>query len=277
MSENGDPIELEMGTLSIEARAKRETMQTLPRFLTMAALALALIGAARAPVEDARPAASGSRADARRLRTGRFVYRDRNRGQDAGRSRIEILHVAGSEHYRFSTQITGEFGQCWESVATRFFEPVSAKLSFGQSPCDVPTFDIAYRGGKVSGFAVSRGAGSSPTRRSVDAAVPDDIVDQRIDWAYVLAADFENEKSFEFRVYDPGTGVSLAAARVEGMEKVQVPAGTFEAYRIVYRIEKPRGVETYQVLATNGADRMMVREEFSNGFTTDLMEIAGSN
>jgi len=252
-------------------------MQRLPRLLTLAALALALIGAALASVEEARPAASGSRADARRLRTGSFVYRKMSRGQDAGRARIEIQQVAGSEHYRFSTEITGEFGQCWESVATRFFEPVSAKLSFGQGPCDVPTFDIAYSGGKVSGFAVSRSAGSPPVRRSVDAAVPDDIVDQRIDWAYVLAADFENEKSFHFRVYDPGTGVSLAAARVEGVEKIQVPAGTFEACRIVYRIEKTRGVETYQVLATKGANRMMVREEFSNGFATDLLEIVGPN
>ena len=252
-------------------------MQRLPRLLTLAALALALIGAALASVEETRPAAAGSRADARRLRTGSFVYREMNRGQDAGRARIEIQQVAGSEHYRFSTEITGEFGQCWESVAARFFEPVSAKLSFGQSPCDVPTFDIAYSGGKVSGFAVSRSAGSPPVRRSLDAAVPDDIVDQRIDWAYVLAADFENEKRFQFRVYDPGTGVSLAAARVEGVEKIQVPAGTFEACRIVYRIEKTRGVETYQVLATKGANRMMVREEFSNGFATDLLEIVGPN
>src|SRR5215510_2594720 len=156
-------------------------MQRSPKLLSLAVLALALIGAARMSVEEARPAAASSRADARRLRTGTFVYRETNRGKDAGRARIEIQRVAGAEQYRFSTAITGEFGQCWESVAARFFEPVSAKLSFGQSPCDVPTFEIAYSGGKVSGFAVSRSAGSPPTRRSVDAAVPDDIVDQRID------------------------------------------------------------------------------------------------
>jgi hypothetical protein len=252
-------------------------MRRFPKLLALAVFAPTFIGAARVSVEEAQAAASHSKADAQRLRTGSFIYRETNRGRDAGRARIVIRRVAGSETYRFSAEITGEFGQCWESVATRFFEPSSAKLSFGQSPCDVPTFDIAYRGGKVSGFAVSRGADSPPTRRSVDAAVPDDIVDQRIDWAYVLAADFENEKSFQFRVYDPGTGVSLAAARVEGVEKVQVPAGTFEAYRIVYRIEKTRGVETYQVLATKGPDRMMVREEFSNGFATDLLEIVGPN
>src|SRR5262249_2893814 len=147
-----------------------------------------------------------------------------NRGQDAGRARIVIQRIAGSETYRFSNEITGEFGQCWESVATRLFEAVSAKLSFGQSPCDVPTFDIAYRGGKVSGFAVSRNNGSSPARRTVDATVPSDIVDQRIDWAYVLAADFEHEKKFEFRVYDPGAGISRAVAQVEGIERIQVPA-----------------------------------------------------
>lgn len=252
-------------------------MQKLPKPLKLAVIALALVGAVRASVEEARPVGSGSRADARRLRTGSFVYRDWNRGKETGRARLGIQRVAGSETYRFSAEITGEFGQCWESVATRLFEPVSAKLSFGQSPCETPTFDIAYREGRVSGFVVSRNTGSPPTRRPVDAAVPNDIVDQRIDWAYVLAADLEKEKNFEFRVYDPGTGISRAAARVEGPERIQVPAGSFDAYRIVYRIAKTRGIETYQVLATKGANRMMVREKFSNGVVTDLVEAIGSN
>jgi hypothetical protein len=237
--------------------------------LTLAALALALIGAALASVEEARPAASGSRADARRLRTGSFVYREMNRGQDAGRARIEIQQGAGSEHYRFSTEITGEFGQCWNRWP-HAFSSRSPRLSFGQSPCDVPTFDIAYSGGRSAATPSHAAPASQPVRRSVDAAVPDDIVDQRIDWAYVLAADFENEKELPVPRLRPETGVSLAAARVEGSKKIQVPAGTFEACRIVYRIEKTRGIETYQVLATKGANRMMVREEFSNGFATDL-------
>ncbi|HEY6928788.1 MAG TPA: hypothetical protein VJA66_03840 [Thermoanaerobaculia bacterium] len=251
-------------------------MRSLSKLLSLAAFAPALIGAVCASINEERPIPSG-KADARRLRTGSFRYRDIHRGQEAGRARITIQRITGSENFRFSTEITGEFGQCWESVATRLFEPVSAKLSFGQSPCDVPTFDIGYRAGRVSGFAVSRKDGSTPARRVVDDAVPGDIVDQRIDWAYVLASDFENEKNFEFRVYDPGTGISRAFARVEGTERIQVPAGSFDAYRIVYRIEKSGGAETYQVLATKGADRMMVREEFSNGVTTDLVDVAGSN
>jgi hypothetical protein len=254
--------------------AKQKLMKLLAGLSIVALLVVAFIGAAWSAVEEAPSSAPGPKSDARRLRTGRFTYRELNRGKDVGRGRIEIRKIPDSEKFSFSAEITGEFGQCWESLATSAFEPISAKLSFGQSPCNVSAFEIAYNSGRVTGFSVPRDAGPARTRRSLDASVPAGVVDQRIDWATVLAADFENEKNFEFRVYDPGTGVSRVAAQVEGIERVQVPAGSFEVCRITYRMAKASGVETYVVFATRGVDRMMVREDFSNGFASELIEVA---
>jgi hypothetical protein len=56
------------------------------------------------------------------------------------------------------------------------------------------------------------------------------------------------------------------------LERVHVPTGTFDAYRITYRIEKSTGAEEYQVLVTRDRPRTMVREEFPNGIVTDLTE-----
>jgi hypothetical protein len=51
-----------------------------------------------------------------------------------------------------------------------------------------------------------------------------------------------------------------------------VPAGTFETIRAVYRIEKLKETETYEVLASKETPRFMVREDFSNGMSTELVK-----
>ena len=42
-------------------------------------------------------------------------------------------------------------------------------------------------------------------------------------------------------------------------------SGTFEAVRIIYRIEKTRGPEVYQILTNRDGPRMVLKEEFPNG------------
>jgi hypothetical protein len=44
--------------------------------------------------------------------------------------------------------------------------------------------------------------------------------------------------------------VSKVAGEVRKAEQIRVPAGTFETFRAVYRIEKSKGAETYEVLAS---------------------------
>ncbi|HWZ60951.1 MAG TPA: hypothetical protein VNW46_18345 [Gemmatimonadaceae bacterium] len=197
--------------------------------------------------------------DARRLRTGQFTYQDLDHGKPVGASHLRI-RTRSDGRYEFSASITGNIQEQWLSIATPAFEPISATLTIGPNP---PVFAITYHAGRVTGVARTR---------AVDALVPPGIIDQRIDWAAVAASDLDTDRTFAFAVYDPALGVSRATVHVGALERVQVPAGTFDAYRVTYRIEKSTGAEAYQVLVTRDQPRMMVREEFANGIVTDLTE-----
>jgi hypothetical protein len=108
----------------------------------------------------------------------------------------------------------------------------------------------------------------------VDDKVPLEVVDQRVDWAAVTASDLKPGRKFEFEVYDPNIGVSRVTVRVAGAVSIKVPAGQFEVYRATYQIGKRTGVEQYQVLVTVRTPRMLVREVFPDGTTTDLVSAA---
>lgn len=209
--------------------------------------------------------------DARRLRTGRFLYRTLVAGREAGSSNISV-RAGDSGTFVFSNQVSGEFSQRWEAMAAADFAPVSAKLTFGEGESARPAFELAYRGGRVQGFASERGSGGTGKRLEIDAEVLPDTVDQRIDWAAAMSEELLPGHAFEFHVFDPYTGMSHVRGRVEGLETVRVPAGTFPAVRVVYRIEKAGGTETYQVLANAEGPRTMLKEEFPNGAVTELVE-----
>jgi hypothetical protein len=88
----------------------------------------------------------------------------------------------------------------------------------------------------------------------------------------MLASRLEVGQKLDFTVYDPATGVSKVAGEVSKAEQIRVPAGTFETIRAVYRIEKSKGTETYEVLASKETPRFMVREYFSTGMSTELVK-----
>jgi hypothetical protein len=216
-----------------------------------------------------------SNADARRLRVGRFTYRDRQDGKDVGGDEIVIQFLSNS-NYAFSAKITGAFRQCWESVAASDMSAISASLSMGEEACVTPRFELRYGSGRATGFSVSNNADAAPVRRSVDEAVPAGTIDQRIDWAYVMATDLRAGQTFRFAVYDPVTGVSQVAARVGPVERVEVPAGAFDVYRISYEVSKSRGVEAYVLFASAEIPRVMVREDFSNHLVSELVSMQAS-
>jgi hypothetical protein len=199
-------------------------------------------------------------ADANLLQTGRFQYRTTIDGKDAGASEIAIRRSEGS-NFVFTNHVTGAFVQQWEAVAGVGFEPISAKLTFGDGRTG---FELKYQNGRVTGF-------KGP--KAVDAEIPPDTVDQRIDWAAAMARDLAAGTGFTFHVFDPGTGISPVTGKISGPESVHVPAGTFEAMRIVYRIEKSGRPEVYQVLTKRSGPRMLLKEEFPNGAVTELLEI----
>ena len=65
--------------------------------------------------------------------------------------------------------------------------------------------------------------------------------------------------------------------RVVGPETVNVPAGTFPAIRIAYRIEKPEHNETYQVLTNAQGARILLKGEFPDGAIIELVRFQRVN
>ncbi len=209
--------------------------------------------------------------NAKRLKPGRFRYRTLVNGKDAGNSDISVRET-GSGQFAFRNPVSGQFSQRWEAIATGTFVPISAKLTFGDGANGPTGFALRYQGGRVTGFATKRGSGGTGDRLQIDAEITPDTVDQRIDWAAAMSEELAAGREFAFRVFDPYAGSSRVTGHVEGTEPVRVPAGAFTGVRVVYRIEKAGGPETYQVLTNAEGPRMMLKEEFPNGAVTELVE-----
>ena len=148
--------------------------------------------------------------DARRLRTGHFTYRILDHGKNVGTGTITIQKIPNSGNYAFAAEFSGYADQKWESIATSAFEPVSATLSFGKATSSTPAFALKYTGRRVTGFAISRKKSDLGIRRSIDAALPANTVDQRIDWAAVLASHLkpDSNSSSTYMTRAPALAVS---------------------------------------------------------------------
>lgn len=173
----------------------------------------------------------------------------------------------------FSNVVTGSFSQSWEAVALPTFAPVSAKLSFGQGAAARPAFELAYHGNRVTGFVILQKEPSK--RRELDETVTGDTVDQRVDWAAVMALkEYVEGQEFRFHVYDPRTGNSLVTVRIGGIGTTVVPAGLFETVQVSYQIDKNDGAQTYEVFITKQPPWVVVKEKFPNGSVSELLELA---
>jgi hypothetical protein len=232
----------------------------------MALAICVLVACARTPAAPS----GGARPpfEAARLKTGRFFYRTTDHGEDAGSSNISIARVDAST-YRFANEVLGKFRQSWEARTTPALEPLSATLGLGANDDKGRTMRLAYAGQSVKGTA-TKGARTD----EVSAELPADVVDQRIDWAALMSAPLTPGGAIAFTVYDPWSGVSRVDAHVLGQEQQSVPAGTFDTLRVVYRIAKrDRGDETYEIWVNRTEPRFLVREDFPNGATTELVSV----
>jgi hypothetical protein len=230
-------------------------------FLSVALFALSVSGS------TAHSTSIGSRPNAEQLKTGRFLYRTLINGKDAGASEISIFKL-GPDRFMFANHVSGAFAQQWEAVATAMFVPVSAKLAFDEGGKLRPQFELNYREGSATGWRMER---STANKIEVDVKVLPDTVDQRIDWATAISQELVPGHEFSFSVFDPVTQIIHVTGRVVGPETVNVPAGTFAAIRIAYRMEKPEHNETYQVLTNSKGPRILLKEEFPDGAVTELV------
>jgi hypothetical protein len=210
--------------------------------------------------------------DARRLQTGEFIYRDSAKDKVLGESSISIRLGENDSNYRFSAETRGYADQRWESVASPTLAPVSAQLSFGKGSDRPTAFQLSYSTDKVTGFSVARRSTEPGARVAVNASIDTNTVDQRIDWAAVMAFDFHKGSRFSFNVYDPATGSSEVRARVSPRRRIEVPAGSFHVLAITYWVKKSTGAERYIVYATTSLPRFMVREDFPDGTSSELVK-----
>ena len=233
--------------------------------------------AAQTPSADkSPPRMSDAKFDTTRLRTGRFDYRIMQGGKQIATFTITISKQPDGS-FRF---VAKGFNQEWESLANRSFEPISAKLRIDRPERKQSySMHLTYDGIRVHGSAGTTSddmtdEAKRPEMKPVEADVPAGTIDQRIDWAAMLATRLEIGQQLNFTVYDPGTGVSQVAGEVTKAEQIRVPAGTYETIRAVYRIKKSSGTESYVVLASKETPRFLVREDFSSGMSTELVKMS---
>jgi hypothetical protein len=205
--------------------------------------------------------------DAGRLRIGRFDYRMLKAGTETAKFTVTVERLQNG-NFLFTGEASG-FNQKWESIATPLFEPVSAMLRMQRRDGKMYSMNLKYDHGRVTG---SQQKESSIADR-IDDHVPPGTVDQRIDWAAAMARRLEIGDNLAFTVYDPATGVSRVTGEVARAERIQVPAGTYDTMRVIYQIAKSKGTERYEVLASKTEPRVMIREDFPDGTTSELIGI----
>jgi hypothetical protein len=138
-------------------------------------------------------------------------------------------------------------------------------------------FALAYQKDRVTGTAMVRRQ-TPPAERVVDEAVPPDTVDQRIDWAAVMAIPLvEAGTTLSFRVYDPETAesrisveVGRASARLFPPARSRRRASSTASIRVAVphpATQNTRGRERVPL-------RFLVHETFPNGSTTELAAIS---
>lgn len=169
-------------------------------------------------------------------------------------------------NFRFTGEATG-FNQNWESIATSLFHPISATLRMQRTNGKMYSMNLKYDGDRVTGSQQTESSASN----EIDTHIPAGTVDQRIDWAAVMGSGLEIGDKLHFTVFDPATGVSKVTTEAIRAEQVVVPAGTYDVVRVIYEIAKSKGTERYEVLVTKSLPRMMVREDFPNGTSSELV------
>ena len=210
--------------------------------------------------------------DAARLRTGSFTYRDSVDGKQGSLSTTTIRQLPDGS-YRFSADFPA-FDQSWSTVATRAMEPKETLLKMRTRDGRRYEMTLRYAGLKVSGEAVT-GASSDERFPGQDQAVTGEItpdtVDQRIDWATVMTADWKPGESFEFQVYDAKTASSRVHCEVSDAGMMDTALGNVHALKLQYTVYKASGTEVYTVYANADAPRMMLREDLPGKLVTTLV------
>jgi hypothetical protein len=214
------------------------------------------------------PSTAGANAnptfDAAQLKEGRFVYHTTLKGESLGETVLEIRR-AGS-NYVISMSAPA-IAQSWKATVARSFAPLSASLEM-RGKKGPYSMALEYDGAKISGEEREGGV-----TRPVGAVAKGVVLDQRVDWAAIMAANAPATSSIALHVFDPSTGSSSMLGKIGGTQAMRGAWGEAPAIRLDYTICKRDHLEEYTVYATFETPRYMLREDMPNGLVSELIRI----
>jgi hypothetical protein len=200
------------------------------------------------------------------LRQGRFTYELSLKGKPLGRATIEIRRQESGD-FRISFD-SSDVKQRWNSTLGPRFTPIAAELEIRSRE---PYYLMSIR---YSDTAVSGTESNGSSTREVAATLRGQVVDQRVDWAAMMAARFPKSGTATFEVYDPGIGFSRLEGSTAPAEPITSVLGRSAAIRLDYTIHKGDHPESYSVYATKARPRVMLREDMPGGLVSVLVAIA---
>lgn len=202
--------------------------------------------------------------DAGRMRTGEFRYGILFRDDRLGAYTLSVSEREDGT-WEVAEAATGASGsQSGTYVFTRTLEPVSAEQEGTMGPVSAK-LGLRYANGRVTGRgslpAPPEEPGGTPEVEEivVDTALAEGTIDENMGLAAVLASPLAPGFRLELPFYDPRRGVGRLTAEVSGQETVEVPAGTYEAYRVEYST----GEAPLVVYVTVEAPRLLVKQELA--------------
>ncbi len=235
----------------------------LAAFILLATPALAepLPGCAVVSATDRPPG-----FDATRLKQGRFTYEIRDKDGGVSRFAVSVRRQADGT-WRFTGDALGA-DQHWESVTTRRFAPIRAKLELLRKGRPY-RMEITYAHGKVASVETY---GEAPAKAGTF-AYGGVTVDQRIDWASLMASDLAPGSHGGFAVFDPATGSSRLMAAARSVARLEGPLGARPALRLDYRICKGGEAENYSLYVSTHGPRLMLGEDLRDAEVARLVSI----
>lgn len=232
--------------------------------LTLSVIALAFTGSTAAGCPAIGSANTHPNFDATLLKEGRFTYRTTLKGESLGDTVIEVRRVGSM--YRM-TMSAIEIGQAWEATVESSFAPVSTHLEM-QSRGAPYEMNLKYDVVQITG-AELKGGVATPVR-SIATGV---VIDQRVDWASMMAVQAPLGGAVTMSVFDPPTQFSQLLGKVSVAPVMTGAWGTAAALRLDYSICHPDHVENYTVFATRSTPRYMLREDMPGGLVSELIRV----
>ena len=210
-------------------------------------------------------AAAQPALDAGRILADTFTYEVRFDGDELGTLRVSYGRREDGG-LRVRERVSGSLGNettTYEMSAD--FRPLSARRE-GRLARASAALDLTYRDGAVSGEATVRADSARPGQRAADTRrvkvgreLPPGALDSNMLVAALLASPLVPGDTLRFPVFRPGRGVTEARALVAGADSVEVPAGTYDTYRV--QLVTDQG--DFVLWVTRGTPRTLVRQVFA--------------